>query len=570
MRLENIEKKTKIKIYLVLILFIACFGAVWEKLYQIQIKQHEWLFNLSNKQYYRTFYSTPQRGGIYDREGRHLALSVETDSVYANPLSIENSMQTAKALSSTLDVDWARLNREINREKGFVWIKRKITPDEAEAVESLNIKGVGLLKEGRRFYPKRELAARMIGFVGTDNKGLYGVEYFYDDYLRGNSDKIRVERDARGRGVNSAEDYRESDESGYDIRLTIDEVIQYIAEKELAAQVAKHNARSGTAIVMDPFTGEILAMADQPQFNPNSFALYKEGNWRNNAITHSFEPGSIFKTILTAAAIEERIAGQNDTFFCENGAYEIGGTVIHEAKEHKYKWLTVKEIISNSSNIGAIKIGQKLGTNKLYDYILRFGIGSKTGIDMPGESSGQVRDIARWSGISLASISFGQEVSVTAIQLITAVSAVANGGLLMKPHIVKAIEDEGIAIKEFKPEVVRRVVSEKTCKEVTDILEYAVKYGTGKKAMMEGYGVAGKTGTAQKADEDKKGYSEDKFVSTFIGYVPSRNPRLAILVIIDEPDGMAWGGEVAAPVFREIARQSLRYLKVPSEKNGVH
>ncbi|MBI3599111.1 MAG: penicillin-binding protein 2 [Nitrospinae bacterium] len=569
MFLGHLEKKTKFKIYLVLILFIACFGAVWEKLYHIQIKQHEWLLNLSNKQYYRTFYSTAQRGAIYDRAGRDLALSVETDSVYANPLAIENSAHTAKSLSSTLDINWAKLNKELNREKGFVWIKRKITPDEAEAVDSLNIKGVGLLKEGRRFYPKRELAARMIGFVGTDNKGLYGVEYFYDDYLRGKSGRIMVERDALGRGVNFAEDYRKSGEAGYDIKLTIDEVIQYITEKELAAQVTKHRAKGGTAIVMDPSTGEILAMADQPQFNPNSFALYKEGNWRNNAVTHSFEPGSVFKIILTAAAIEEKIAGQNDTFFCENGEIEIGGTVIHEAEEHKYKWLTVKEIIGKSSNIGAIKIAQKLGAKRFHDYISKFGIGIKTGIDIPGESAGQVRDITKWSGTSLASISFGQEISVTPIQLITAVSAVANGGILMRPHIVKAIEDEGIAVKEFKPEVVRRVVSEKTCRELTDILEYTVKYGTGKKAIMEGYSVAGKTGTAQKADQDIKGYSKDKFVSTFIGYVPSKNPKLAILVIIDEPEGMAWGGEVAAPVFKEIARQTLRYLKVPSEKNGM-
>lgn len=567
MFLSHLEKKTKVKIYLVLILFIACFGAVWERLYHIQIKQHEWLFNLSNKQYYRTFYSAPQRGAIYDRSGRNLALSVETDSVYANPLAMENSVQVAKSLSSTLDINWAKLNKEFDKEKGFIWVKRKITPDEAEAVESLNIKGIGLLKEGRRFYPKRELAARVIGFVGTDNKGLYGVEYFYNDYLQGKSGRIMLERDALGRGVNFAEDYEESGESGYDLRLTIDEVIQYITEKELAAQVAKYRAKGGTAIIMDPSTGEILAMADQPQFNPNSFARYKESSWRNNAIAHSFEPGSVFKIILAAAAIEERVAGQNDTFFCENGEIEIGGAVIHEAKGHKYKWLTVKEIIGNSSNIGAIKIAQKLGAKRFYDYILKFGMGGRTGIDMPGESAGQVRDIAKWSGISLASISFGQEVSVTPIQLITAVSAVANGGLLMMPHIVKAIEDEGIIVKEFKPEVVRRVVSEKSCRELTDILEWTVKYGTGKKAILDGYDVAGKTGTAQKADRDKKGYSEDKFVSSFIGYVPSKNPRLTILVIIDEPEGMAWGGEVAAPVFKEIARQTLRYLKVPSEKN---
>jgi len=315
---------------------------------------------------------------------------------------------------------------------------------------------------------------------------------------------------------------------------------------------------------MDPYTGEILAMADQPQFNPNSFGQYKERDWRNRGVTDSFEPGSTFKMILTAAAIEEKIANQNDIFFCENGEYEIGGRVIHEANDHKYKWLTLKEIVGKSSNIGVIKVAQRLGAKNFYDYILKFGIGSKTNINLPGESAGKVRDIKEWSGVSLASISFGQEVSVTPLQLITAVSAIANGGILMKPYAIKAVEKDGMLANEFKPEVVRRVISEKTSRELSEILEYTVRYGTGQKAILEGYDVAGKTGTAQKASPDKKGYSEDKFISSFIGYVPSRNPRIAILVIIDEPEGVAWGGEVAAPAFREIARQSLRYLKVPA------
>lgn len=568
MYLENIEKKTKIKIYLVLILFIIGFGIVWEKIYNIQILQHEKFLNLSNRQYYRTLSPMPVRGTIYDRTGRELAVSVEADSVYANPLELDDPYKTANIISQTLKVDSSRLIREFNKEKGFIWIKRKVTPDEAEAVESLNIKGIGFLKEGKRFYPKKELAGRMIGFVGIDNHGLSGVEHSYDEQLMINPDRLVIEKDAFGRSINFADDYEKSIEKGYDLKLTIDEVIQYITEKELAGQVSKYKARGGTAIVMDPYTGEILAMADQPQFNPNSFGQYKERDWRNRGVTDSFEPGSTFKLILTAAAIEEKIANQNDIFFCENGEYEIGGTVIHEANDHKYKLLTLKEIIGKSSNIGAIKVAQKLGAKNFYDYILKFGIGSKTNINLPGESAGKVRDIKEWSSISLASISFGQEVSVTPLQLITAVSAIANGGILMKPYAIKAVEKDGMAADEFKPEVVRRVISEKASRELSEILEYAVRYGTGQKAILEGYDVAGKTGTAQKASPDKKGYSEDKFISSFIGYVPSKNPRIAILVIIDEPEGMAWGGEVAAPVFREIARQSLRYLKVPTVNGG--
>lgn len=564
----NIEKKTKIKIYLVLILFIIGFGIVWEKIYNIQILQHGKFMNLSNRQYYRTLSPMPVRGTIYDRTGRELAVSVEADSVYANPLELDDPYKTANIISQTLKVDSSRLIRELNKEKGFIWIKRKVTPDEAEAVESLNIKGIGFIKEGKRFYPKKELAGRMVGFVGIDNHGLSGVEYSYDEQLMIDPDRVVIEKDAFGRGVNFADDYEKSIEKGYDLKLTIDEVIQYITEKELAGQVSKYKARGGTAIVMDPYTGEILAMADQPQFNPNSFGQYKERDWRNKGVTDSFEPGSTFKMILTAAAIEEKIASQNDIFFCENGEYEIGGRVIHEAKYHKYKWLTLKEIVGKSSNIGVIKVAQRLGAKNFYDYILKFGIGSKTNINLPGESAGKVRDIKEWSGVSLASISFGQEVSVTPLQLITAVSAIANGGILMKPYAIKAVEKDGMAADEFKPEVVRRVISEKTSRELSEILEYAVRYGTGQKAILEGYDVAGKTGTAQKASPDKKGYSEDKFISSFIGYVPSRNPRIAILIIIDEPEGVAWGGEVAAPVFREIARQTLRYLKVPTVNGG--
>jgi cell division protein FtsI (penicillin-binding protein 3) len=564
----NIEKKTKVKIYIVLFFFVIGFGAVWKKIFNIQILEHGKFLNLANRQYYRTLSPMPERGTIYDRKGRELAVSVEADSIYANPFEIEDTYKAANIISQVLKVDSSRLIREFNKERGFVWVKRKVTPDEAESVESLNLKGIGFIKEGKRFYPKKELAGRMLGFVGIDNHGLSGVEYSYDEKLMINPDRIVIEKDAFGRGVNFADDYEKSIERGYDLRLTIDEVIQYITEKELASQVSRYKAKGGTAIVMDPYTGEILSMADQPQFNPNSFSQYREREWRNRGVTDSFEPGSTFKLILTAAAIEEKIASQNDIFFCENGEYEVAGKVIHEAKDHKYKWLTLKEIIGKSSNIGVIKVAERLGAKNFYDYILKFGIGSKTNINLPGESAGKVRSLQEWSGVSLASMSFGQEVSVTSIQLVSAVSAIANGGILMKPYVMKAVEKDGMTADEFKPEVVRRVISEKTSRELTEILEYAVRYGTGQKAMLEGYDVAGKTGTAQKASPDKKGYSDDKFLSSFIGYAPSKNPRLVILVIIDEPEDIAWGGEVAAPVFREIARQSLRYLKVPAV-NGI-
>ena len=351
--------------------------------------------------------------------------------------------------------------------------------------------------------------------------------------------------------------------------LTLDEVIQFIAEYHLTKQVEKYKADSGMAVVMDPNSGEIYAMANVPQFNPNNYNKFAPETRKNNIVVSSYEPGSIFKPIVAAAALDKGIAQPHDKFFCENGSFKIGGKNIGEASGHKFGSLSVQEIIAKSSNIGAIKIAQKLGKDSFYEYIRKFGFGEKANIRLPGVSSGLLGKRNNWNERSLASISFGQEIAVTPLQMVVALSAIANGGILMEPHITKALMRDGKIIKENKPKKIRRVISEKTSQQMMEILKLVVESGTGKKAAIEGFEVAGKTGTAQKYIAEIQSYSKTEFISSFIGYAPAHAPRLAILVMIDNPKGLHWGGVVAAPVFLEIAKKSLRHLNVPSSKEPV-
>ncbi len=430
--------------------------------------------------------------------------------------------------------------------------------------------GVGFVSEQKRFYPKRELASTVVGFVGLDNQGLSGAEHFYQDQLKGTTVRKVMEKDARGRHIRSVASPSRNNAQSQDIVLTIDEVIQFTTEYHLKKQVEKYRARAGMAIVMDPYSGEILALANVPQYNPNNYQAYAPSIWTNNAVSGSYEPGSIFKPIVAAAAIDSGKARPNDIFFCENGRFKIGRTSIGEASDHKFGWLSLKNIISKSSNIGSIKIAQQLGQSSYFDYITRFGFGSRTGIGLPGESSGQLQDISRWSALSLASISFGHEIGVTPIQMVTALSAIANGGNLMRPLITRSIKKNGVVIKENKPRLVRRVISEKTSRQMIDILKTVVKSGTGGNAAIPGYDSAGKTGTAQKYDPETRTYSQTDYIASFIGFVPADAPKLVILVMIDGPKDKYWGGTVAAPVFREISKQALRYLNVPSSKERVY
>ncbi|MFQ5561295.1 MAG: peptidoglycan D,D-transpeptidase FtsI family protein, partial [Nitrospinota bacterium] len=436
-------------------------------------------------------------------------------------------------------------------------------------IESLKLKGVHFAWEQRRFYPGRELAARTVGFVGIDNQGLAGLESHFDEIIRGTPEKRRVERDALGQVIDTSVSGAKL--KGNDVILTLDKVIQFIAEKELNNKIKETRAKGGVVIVMNPENGEILAMADNPQFNPNEYNKYHRSFWNNRAVSSVFEPGSTFKMFVAASALDSSVIHPEEVVFCENGKYRVGDINVHEAHYKKYGKLSLREVLAKSSNIGAIKIGERMSPDTFYAYLKKFGVGAKTGINLPGESRGLFKSPEKWSGSTRAAVSFGQEVSVTPIQLVTAVSSIANGGLLLKPLIVKEIVKNGEKVKSFEKTVVRRVISKGSGKIMGDLLQNVVENGTGKRAQIPGYRVAGKTGTAQKALQHGRGYSKTKFISSFAGFVSSDDvPILSMVVIIDEPQTEKYGGRVAAPVFKSIASQTLRYLKVPSESNRVY
>ncbi len=558
------EKGFRHRAALVLLLLTFGFAALGVKLYFLQVAGPGKAEEMARRQLERTLPFRPKRGVILDRNGRELAVSVDAPSLYAHPPALGDPEGAAGALAPILEMSPAALRKKLSAEKPYVWVARKLRPAQREAVEKLGLEGMGFAAESRRFYPKGELASHLMGFVGVDDQGLEGLEYRYDRLMRGKPGWIRVELDALGRPLYGGP---RPPVQGYDLQLNIDEVIQYIAQKELAARVEATGARGGVAILMDPRDGSVLAMAVAPPYNPNRFSSYKPEQWRDRAVTDLYEPGSTFKFVVASAFLERGLGGLEERFFAEEGVMPLGGRLIHDHKP--FGWLTLREVIEKSSNIGAIKISQRLGPELLYRFIRRFGFGSPTGIDLPGEAAGIVRPPERWSALSIGSLAIGQEVSVTPIQLIAAFSALANGGLLMKPWVVRAVMRHGEVVKEFGPEAVRRVLSPSTCRLMSEVLRGVVERGTGVKAALEGYSVAGKTGTAQKPDPESGGYSKTKYLSSFIGYVPAEHPAFVALVMVDEPKGAPWGGEVAAPAFRRIARQVLRYLRVPASGDKV-
>lgn len=567
----------------VLLLLAGVLLTLIGRLYHIQILQHSKLQARARAQHLARIRYEPKRGTIYDRNGRELAISIKVNSAYAIPARLKSKEKTARRISAILGLGYRDILKGLTSGRSFCWLKRKISPSEAETIKGLGLPGIRLLAEWKRFYPKGSLACQVIGFVGMDNQGLEGVELYYDEEFRGEQSLFTFQRDARGYHIWGAKHPKSSEQNerpilpvasrqrrvegqtfdGCDLNLTIDEVIQHIAQRELNRAVDQYRAKSGIIIVMVPETGEILAMANWPTYNPNDFENYSPGTFRNRAITDTFEPGSVLKVVTAAAALEDGVVGPDDRFYCEEGAFKLFNHTIHDVKDHG--WLTFREIIEVSSNIGVVKVGQQVGKEKLYRCLRKCGFNTLTGIDLPGEVRGVLQRPDQWSRLSMGSIPIGQEISVTGIQLISAISAMANGGLLMRPWIVKEISDsKGRVLKGFNPVVVRRVVSTETSKIMTNILKGVVDRGTGKLARIPGYQVAGKTGTAQKPDSTSGGYSKDRFIAVFAGWVPADSPQLAILVVIDEPQGVVHhGGLIAAPVFRRVALDALRYLNVP-------
>lgn len=548
------------------ILFLAMFLVVALRSFQLQILQGDQLKRLGERQHLKEWIVQPKRGTILDRGGESLALSLEAQSVYARPRRILDPDTASRRLAQILGLRSAEVRKRLESEKPFVWVKRQVTPKEAERVQALRLEGVGMSYEPNRYYPQGQLAGQVIGFVGRDSQGLEGVELQYEKYIRGETASSVVERDALGRRVLVQGTEEVQIPPGGNIYLTLDTSIQHLAEKELEAAVAKFRAKAGIAIVVEPFTGEVLALANYPFFDPNRFSRQSSHQWRNRAVTDSFEPGSTFKTLVAAAALEERVVDKEDLFYCEFGKYPFGGRIIHDT--HEYGWLPFYKILQLSSNIGATKIAEKLKKERLFRYIQTFGFGEPTGIDLPGEVPGMVRPLERWYPIDLATHAFGQGIAVTPIQLVMAYAAVANGGFLVRPYVVRRVVGPGGEILVAnQPHVVRRVMSERTSRVLTSILKGVVSDGgTGVMAGVEGFEVAGKTGTAQKADLVRGGYAAKKRVASFIGFVPADDPRLVLLVLVDEPEVNVYGGVVAAPVFRNIARGALRHLGVVPEK----
>jgi cell division protein FtsI (penicillin-binding protein 3) len=552
----------KVRVIFVSFFLFFCFVLIVGRMFQLQVLKKEQLYKLAAQQHYIQIPLVPKRGIIYDRKENELAVSIEVDSVYADPKEIVGVEKTTKDLDSVLQLDRNELREKLKSRRSFEWIQRKISPKESEEIKALRLPGIHLLKENRRFYPNAQLAAHVIGFVGLDSKGLEGAEFQYDVLLNGDNHAWMMSRDALGRELVLGGPPLQKEDHYRNIVLTLDEPIQHITETELTRAVQRWGAKGGIAIAMEPKTGEVLAMASCPLFNPNEFYKYRAKSWRNRAISDVFEPGSLFKAFLAAAALEEGMVRPSDPFFCENGSYKVYDQTIHDQTRHG--WLTFQQILKYSSNIGASKVGEKMGKARLYKYICTFGFGEKTKIGLPGEGKGIVHHPRYWPPVVLNTISFGQGIAVTGIQLVTALSAIANGGVLMKPIIVERITNEkGETVQSFKPEVVRRVISEETAKKVSILLKMTTeKGGTGEGAVPSGYEVAGKTGTAQKVESFSGGYSEDRYHCGFMGFAPVVDPQIALLIMIDEPQGNIAGGVVAAPVFKAIMEKVLPYLNV--------
>ncbi len=542
------------------------FIAVIFRLVDIMLFNHEWFSAKAKFQQIRKEVIPVKRGIIFDRRGRELAINLDTESIYADPSEVASPDKVANALSERINQRPDIILAKLNTGKKFNWIGRKLGTEYIQGIKELKLRGIGFVSETKRYYPKGNLASHIIGFVNIDNNGLEGVEQKYDKHLVSRSEKAYVFRDAKGNVLSDGQTLNR-EIKGNNLVLTIDEVLQYTLEKNLDEAFLHWRAASATAIMMDPYTGEILAMANRPTFDANNPADVTAAQRRNRAVTDCYEPGSTFKIIAGTAALEEGVVKPDTKFDCSAGYIEVGGKKIKDA--HKHGVLSFKEVIQKSSNVGIIKIGLSLGRERLYEYIKSFGFGENTGIDLSGEVSCWVRTPERWSGTSIGAVSIGQEVAVTPLQVLRAYAVIANGGFLVKPYVVSEVRSpEGNVIHKTTPEA-GRILSEKTVNVFREILKTVTEEGgTAIEAAVDGNQVAGKTGTAQLIDPKTKRYSKEKYVSSFVGFVPADKPKIAMIVVIHEPKGQIYGGVVAGPAFRKIANESLSYLSVPRDDSG--
>jgi len=540
-------------------------GAIEARLVYLQVVKHADLSARAERQQMRTVTAPAKRGEILDRRGRVLAYSVDAESIYAVPSEIEQPQKAVFAICGALEDCTARERQQLverfGRQRAFVYVRRQVTPEQARRVKALELEGIGFMKESRRFYPNKDLAAHLLGYVGIDGEGLHGIESAYDSLIKGRSGTVLVQTDARRHAFSRVE---KPPTTGASLELTLDEYLQHIAERELRAGVEENDAQGGSALIMDPWSGEILAMASWPTFNPNAFRQSREDARRNRAVQDLYEPGSTFKVVTASAALEEKVIRPTDLIDANPGTIRFGSRVIRDT--HNYGVLSFADVLVKSSNVGAIKVGLRLGPERLGLYVNRFGFGKPISPDFPGESPGIVWDPAKLTDSALASVAMGYQVGVTPLQMAAAVSSVANGGELIEPRVVRAVI-RGARRVPVPRKVLRRTISPGTAAELTRIMEGVVEEGgTATRAKLEGYTVAGKTGTAQKLVNGR--YSHSEYNTSFVGFVPSRKPVFTIIVVIDSPAVNKYGGLAAAPVFQRIADAALRQYAVPPTLNA--
>jgi cell division protein FtsI (penicillin-binding protein 3) len=553
------QRNPRLRWLVVWILAVVWIAVVIGRLSYLQLFSYSEYLAKAQRQQQRIFEISPMRGPIYDRKGRELAVSLPMDSVFGDPAEIADIETVSQLLSRVLGAPADDLSEKLREAKTPVRLARKLSPESVQRITDMNLKGVFFQKENRRVYPQRELAASVLGYVDVDEKGIGGIEYSLDKQIRGRPGKMMVMADGHRRWYDRTES---AADPGASVTLTLDETIQYIAEKELARAISETHAKAGTVVVEDPNSGELLAVANWPVFDPNDAGSYPPEARIDRAVASAYEPGSTFKVLTLTGAIENGVASPDDLVDCQMGQIMVSGRLIHDW--HKFGVLSVKQVLENSSDVGAIKMALRLGAPRFYDTIRAFGIGQPTDIELPGENRGLLRPLENWSANSIGSLAMGQEVSVTPIQIVSAISAVANGGTLYPPHVVKQIDGGEPGALRSSP-AAQQATDARTAATMRDMMEGVVLEGTGKPARLEGYTAAGKSGTAQKIDPATGRYSATQYNSSFVGFAPVNNPAIAILVVLDSPEGQHHGGLVGGPVFKRIAEQVLAYRDEPHD-----
>ena len=550
------------RLYLLGGLFLLWFGVICLRLVYLEVFCYGEFEQRAEHQQQRSINVSAKRGIIYDRQGHELAMSIQVDSAFAVPTEIPDLPNTLSLITRITGDDERMVLADCRAHKTFCWVARKGSAETIERIRSMNLQGIHFQKESKRFYPKRELAAQVLGYVGTDDEGLSGIERAYDAQLQGKPGKMLISVDARKRWFGRIE---KEPEAGDNVVLTIDEQIQYIAERELERAMKDTRAIAGTVIVENPHTGEVLALANRPNFNPNVKKEIRNEALKNRAVSDIYEPGSTFKLVTISGALEQRLTRPEEIFDCQMGSIVINGMRIRDSKPHGR--LSVADVLAESSDVGSIKIALRLGEERFYSYIRGFGFGQQTGIELPGETRGMTKPVSRWSRVSIGAISMGQEIGVSPLQVAAMVSTFANDGVWVAPRIVATTTAPQGAPETmvFHPEGERRVISPLTAAQMRQMMQRVVLHGTGRKALLEGYTSAGKTGTAQKVDPATGGYSRTKYVGSFAGFAPINNPAVTVVVILDSAVGLHQGGQVAAPVFQRIAQQVLEYMHVPHD-----